>query len=197
MEMNDIDRMDELKEQFAMLTQKLETQKINNQRLLENVMKHGMGRIKRYIYVDVIFGLPIGILCWGFIYFQGFVSLPMTIFTLVMMVAGGIATCWINKALSRTDWLEGDLLVARSTLLKMKKARTKQLLIEIPVLVVWGICFLIDALLFHDHELSQAIITGFVVGGICGALIGYSFYKKMQRTNDDLIEEIDRFNQMN
>lgn len=42
MEKNTMDHMEELKQQFAILTGKLESQEINNERLLRTVMKTKM-----------------------------------------------------------------------------------------------------------------------------------------------------------
>lgn len=42
--------MEELKQQFAILTDKLESQEINNERLLRTVMKTKMKSINKYYY---------------------------------------------------------------------------------------------------------------------------------------------------
>ena len=64
MEKNTIDHMEELKQQFAILTDKLESQEINNERLLRTVMKTKMKSINKYYYWLFFLGLPIIILCF-------------------------------------------------------------------------------------------------------------------------------------
>lgn len=46
MEKNTMDHMEELKQQFAILTDKLKSQEINNERLFRTVMKTKMKSIK-------------------------------------------------------------------------------------------------------------------------------------------------------
>lgn len=59
MEKNTMDHMEELKQQFAILTDKLESQEINNERLLRTVMKTKMKSINKYYYWALFLGLPV------------------------------------------------------------------------------------------------------------------------------------------
>ena len=56
MEKNTMDHMEELKQQFAILTDKLESQEINNERLLRTVMKTKMKSINKYYYWALFLG---------------------------------------------------------------------------------------------------------------------------------------------
>ena len=89
MEKNTMDHMEELKQQFAILTDKLESQEINNERLLRTVMKTKMKSINKYYYWLFFLGLPIIILCFQTFYCKGQVSLLFYVSTVLLAVLYG------------------------------------------------------------------------------------------------------------
>ena len=189
---NNIDFLEELKQDYQLVTKKLESQRINNERLLRTVMKNKIKDIHRYSYLQLFVFLPLVLVSWLFLYAINFISLPLTIFTIVMAAADIFVDFRINKVMGK-DWLEENLLASRSTLLKMKQLRTKRFLYSIPILLVW--------LGFLSYDFYLHLPTAFAIwligvgffGGLLGFGIAYGFHRKEQRINDELIEEIDRF----
>lgn len=189
MEKNTMDHMEELKQQFAILTDKLESQEINNERLLRTVMKTKMKSINKYYYWLFFLGLPIIILCFQTFYCKGQVSLLFYVSTVLLAVLDTICGMVINK-MENNQWQEADLLTARQTLVQMKQRRKKVEIISIPLVMIWLSFFVLELFSSSTNALMLSILV--VIGGMVGLGIGLLAYRKMQRTNDELIREIDQ-----
>lgn len=189
MEKNTIDHMEELKQQFAILTDKLESQEINNERLFRTVMKTKMKSINKYYYWLFFLGLPIIILCFQTFYSKGQVSLLFYVSTVLLAVLDTICGMVINK-MGNNQWQEADLLTARQTLVQMKQRRKKGEIISIPLVIIWLSFFVLEV--FRSSANAFMLSTFAVIGGLLGLGIGLLAYRKMQRTNDELIQEIDQ-----
>lgn len=189
MEKNTMDHMEELKQQFAILTGKLESQEINNERLLRTVMKTKMKSINKYYYWLFFLGLPIIILCFQTFYSKGQVSLLFYVSTVLLAVLDTICGMVINK-MGNNQWQEADLLTARQTLVQMKQRRKKGEIISIPLVIIWLSFFVLEV--FRSSANAFMLSTFAVIGGLLGLGIGLLAYRKMQRTNDELIQEIDQ-----
>lgn len=189
MEKNTMDHMEELKQQFAILTDKLESQEINNERLLRTVMKTKMKSINKYYYWLFFLGLPIIILCFQTFYCKGQVSLLFYVSTVLLAVLDTICGMVINK-MGNNQWQEADLLTARQTLVQMKQRRKKVEIISIPLVIIWLSFFVLEV--FRSSANAFMLSTFAVIGGLLGLGIGLLAYRKMQRTNDELIQEIDQ-----
>ncbi|MGJ0550904.1 hypothetical protein [Phocaeicola vulgatus] len=189
---NNIDFLDELKQDYQLVTKKLESQRINNERLLRTVMKNKMKGIHQVIYLELLILLPILGLSILYLYNSGMISMPLALISVLYGVMGVIFDFRINKV-KGGRWLEGNLLDSRTILLKMKQLRSKQMLYSCVALVFIFIFYAYDLythLQGYNHITSM--IVGSSIGGFIGFLIAYFIYKKAQRTNDELIEEIDR-----
>lgn len=189
MEKNTMDHMEELKQQFAILTDKLKSQEINNERLFRTVMKTKMKSINKYYYWLFFLGLPIIILCFQTFYSKGQVSLLFYVSTVLLAVLDTICGMVINK-MGNNQWQEADLLTARQTLVQMKQRRKKVEIISIPLVMIWLSFFVLEV--FRSSANAFMLSTFAVIGGLLGLGIGLLAYRKMQRTNDELIQEIDQ-----
>lgn len=189
MEKNTMDHMEELKQQFAILTDKLKSQEINNERLFRTVMKTKMKSINKYYYWLFFLGLPIIILCFQTFYSKGQVSLLFYVSTVLLAVLDTICGMVINK-MGNNQWQEADLLTARQTLVQMKQRRKKGEIISILLVIIWLSFFVLEV--FRSSANAFMLSTFAVIGGLLGLGIGLLAYRKMQRTNDELIQEIDQ-----
>ena len=189
MEKNTMDHMEELKQQFAILTDKLESQEINNERLLRTVMKTKMKNINKYYYWVLFLGLPVIVLCFQSLYNEGQVSLLFYVSTVLIAALDIIAGMVINKA-GNNLWQEADLLTARQTLVQMKQRRKKVEIISIPLVMIWLSFFVLEV--FRSTTDALLLSSLAVIGGMVGLGMGLLAYRDMQRTNDELIQEIDQ-----
>ena len=189
MEKNTMDHMEELKQQFAILTGKLESQEINNERLLRTVMKTKMKSINKYYYWALFLGLPVIVFCFQSFYNERQVSLLFYVSTVLIAALDIIVEMVINKT-GNNQWQEADLLTARQTLVQMKQRRKKVEIISIPLVMIWLSFLALE--LFRNSTSGLMLSTLAVIGGLIGWGMGLLAYRDMQRTNDELIQEIDQ-----
>lgn len=191
MEKNTMDHMEELKQQFAILTDKLESQVINNERLLRTVMKTKMKSINKYYYWVLFLGLPVIVFCFQSFYNEGRISLLFYVSTLLLAVLDTMGGIIINK-IGNNQWQEADLLTARQTLVQMMQRRKKVELVSIPFAIIWLSVFSLEVFRSSTDEMMIYVVITGLMGGLIGMGIGLLAYRKMQRTNDELIREIDQ-----
>ena len=186
-----MDHMEELKQQFAILTDKLESQEINNERLLRTVMKTKMKSINKYYYWALFLGLPVIVFCFQSFYNEGRISLLFYVSTLLLAVLDTMGGIIINK-IGNNQWQEADLLTARQTLVQMMQRRKKVELVSIPFAIIWLSVFSLEVFRSSTDEMMIYVVITGLMGGLIGMGIGLLAYRKMQRTNDELIREIDQ-----
>ena len=191
MEKNTMDHMEELKQQFAILTDKLESQVINNERLLRTVMKTKMKSINKYYYWVLFLGLPVIVFCFQSFYNEGRISLLFYVSTLLLAVLDTMGGIIINK-IGNNQWQEADLLTARQTLVQMMQRRKKVELVSIPFAIIWLSVFSLEVFRSSTDEMMIYVVITGLMGGLIGMGIGLLAYRKIQRTNDELIREIDQ-----
>lgn len=192
MEKNNINDMDELRQQFAILTEKIKSQQINNERLLRTVMQDKMKWIDKYIYIKLFLLMPLLALMFLYFYQTGKVSLYFYITTMLLVAVEIGFDFFINKVLGK-GWLKHDLLTSRQIFVKMKKNRINQMVVGIPICIVWASIFLFEFLNYDLSDRAYAIImgTGIGIGCLVGSGIAFLIFRKMQRINDEIIQEID------
>lgn len=193
MEKENINHMDELKQQFALLTQRLESQPINNDKLLKTVIGNRMKWIAKYVYLKIVLFFPLAALLYYYFYQRGMISLTFLVLTLLLCVLELYFDTVINHIQGK-GWLEKDLLTSRQLLVKMKQRRTQLILAEIPISIVWVLVFFFEIISYQPDNPAYAVAMGIGIGigALAGAVIAYLVFKKMQRTNDELLREIDR-----
>lgn len=191
---NTTDNMEELKQQFSVLTNKINSEQINNELLLREVMKSKMKWLERYAYFQIFMAVPVSALCWLFVSWMEMISLPMALAAIILIIASSYLEIRINKVMTK-GWLEKDLLSSRITLLNMKKARAKQMFYSIPVQIIFFGALIYDFYvhLLNDSAVFFGMVIASIIGAIIGGILGYTFYRKAQHTNDELIQQIDRF----
>ncbi|MDE6341552.1 MAG: hypothetical protein K2K93_04485, partial [Muribaculaceae bacterium] len=95
-----------------------------------------------------------------------------------------------------------SMIDLKKFLLKQKRRRVVQMIVMAPLAVAWVVTFLID-MVARNIELvdgpgpdpEEMVKIGGAAGGIIGAVIGVIvmivLFRRMQRTNDTLISDID------
>lgn len=193
MEKENINHMDELKQQFALLTQRLESQPINNDKLLKTVIGNRMKWIAKYVYLKIVLFFPLAALLYYYFYQRGMISLTFLVLTLLLCILELYFDTVINHIRGK-GWLEKDLLTSHQLLVKMKQRRTQLILAEIPISIVWVLVFFFEIISYQPDNPAYAVAMGICIGigALAGAVIAYLVFKKMQRTNDELLREIDQ-----
>lgn len=191
---NQNNELELMRQQLAILNKKLESETIINARLMREAMKHKMSWIKKFLWGEII-AIPILILFFGAVTVAFHLSYGPLILMTVMMIVSVFFDYKINMIDDR-DFLKGNLADTALRLAQMKRRRKINELASFPFLFIWVAWFSYD---LYKHIPADGIwhfaLTGALVGGLVGCVIGgvsaLFIFRKMQRTNDELIRQID------
>ena len=194
---NNNNELEIMRTQLNALKSQLAQQEIVTENLIIDAMKKKMTWIKKYVIFQICL-IPVLAIIWAAIIPMCGISWWNYAFLLIMCCIDVYADYRINvTALSNDDYLRGNLVTTVKKLLKMKRYRALQMAICIPLIIVWLLWAGIEAynaLPEATSEFQEAFISGGliggVIGGICGLIFAFSIYNKMQRTNDEVIAQI-------
>lgn len=185
--------LEQMREQLAILNKKLANQQIVSDQLIRQSMKNKMSWIKKYVWGET-FAMPFIILV--FLMFVLWFNLswgPFILMTLMLIVAV-VFDHRINM-ISDDEFLSGNLRQTALRLTRMKKLRLRYELWAIPVVVVW-VAWLSYDIYSHTpvegvmHYAFKGGLVGALIGAVLGCAVGLYVVYKMQRTNDEIIQQI-------
>ena len=194
---NNNNELEIMRTQLNALKSQLAQQEIVTENLIIDAMKKKMTWIKKYVIFQICL-IPVLAIIWAAIIPMCGISWWNYAFLLIMCCIDVYADYRINvSSISADDYLRGNLVTTVKKLLKMKRYRALQMAICIPLIIVWLLWAGIEAynaLPEATSEFQEAFISGGliggVIGGICGLIFAFSIYRKMQRTNDEVIAQI-------
>lgn len=200
MENNDImNELEQMREQMQVLRNKLDKQEIVNDKMLRRTIKSRMSWIKKFVYFEFCL-IPFLALLWYGIKVMMGLSWFNVIFMLVMTTIDAIWDYRINVASLKLEKVEENSLTdTMQKLLEMKQARAKSFYIMMTLLIVWSAWTGIEmymnlGTMFTPGSLMESAAQGGFIGLLIGIPVGIfaaiRIYRKMQRTNDSLIEQI-------
>ena len=184
--------LQQMKEQLAILTQKLDKETIVNERLMRQAMKDKASWLRRRFIIKGIANL---ILLPYFIWLAPGVlglSVGFCIFVSLFILLALGCDYYINTRFRPEKFVYGNLLEARQDTLMLKKFYANWLkFIGIPFIVVFFTWFIHDITqVIHGEELKGAL-GGMVTGVVIGSIVGIYRYRKTQRTADEILEQIE------
>ena len=196
----DTQELEQMRQQMDILKRKLEQQEIVNDQMIRHSMKSRMSWINRYRWI-ALFIIPFVALCFlpavksPYSVFGGYMSWSLYFFTILIVAASTIADFVINR-ISDNTMMNSSLLEISEKLAKMKRLRRWQTIIGLIVIAFWiaWLMYEIYASAGDDPDSKRQTI-GFMIaigiGAVIGGAIGLTIYFKMQRTNDDIIHQIE------
>ena len=184
--------LQQMKEQLAILTQKLNKETIVNERLMRSAMKNKASWLRRKAILEsaiTLIMLPYFI--WVMPGLLG-ISVEFCTFTCFFMVLALGYNYYIHTRFRPDKFAHGNLLEARKDTLMLKKFYANWLkFIGIPFLVVFFVWFIHDITqVIHGVEL-QGALGGMAIGTAIGSIIGIYRYRKTQRTADEILAQIE------
>lgn len=192
-----MNEVDELRQQLAIFKQRLDQQEIVSDRLLRRSMNARLNVFaKGSIIADIIGLVFMPVIFWGFNkigmpwYFCG-------VFLLMLLVETGY-NIFCHRQLQRLFTDSNDLLTVRRGLLRFKRNERLQMLIAVPLVLLWVLAFYWRMGLF-TNGLTDVKTAG-LVGSFAGVILGFTvcfavFAWEMRRINKS-IKEIDELEQM-
>ena len=178
----------EMQRQMQQLRDKLEDQKIVNERILRNSCRQTVSRLKIKSNVPIIAGVA-ALLSLPAFHYLGFSDF-FIIFTAVMMLVCIAATVITNRHIPRID---RDLVTATEELTKFRKINAEWIKFGLPMLAVWLGVLVWDVLknLEMGKAESYAFLGGVTVGVVAGAVIGLKLRRDILNGADDLMAQIE------
>lgn len=185
--------LSEMKEQIALLKNKLEKETIITDRALRYIMNEKGRHLKmtgRYKTLASFLSIPIIIWCTHFLG----MSLLFTITSAIYLSIAFIFTYITHHNINRTDLMKDDLMVVSERVAKIKQRYSIWIYYGIPIVIGWFAWFFYELFQTHlpFHELKAALI-GCVTGGIIGGAFGIKRYRKVQRVTSEILTQIEEF----
>ena len=187
---DDFNELDDLRRQINDLKNKVDQQG----RLNEGLVKKAIQSKMRGVHGIIIKLAILAFLCIPFyimMKYQVGLSWPLTIFTIVFLLASVTSDYFINRM--GVSHMGDDLVETANKLVKMKKNRVIGQRIGIGVAILWLAWFCYEYFMLnsvHGQTAAWASLIGIFVGAFIGGLIGVRIFNKMQRTNDEMIDQI-------
>ena len=192
---NNNNELEIMRSQMASFKKQLEQQEIINSRIMSELMKKKFSWIKKIIIGEIIL-IPIFL----YLVFAAKYYFNLSWWSVVTFVILLLCDIWCDydinmRAIKDSDYSRDDLIDTIEKLVKMKQRRAKQTAIMLTATIVMSIWLLIE---IGFHLIAINADTGMwfrFYGGGTGAFIGVAvawwIYRKMQKTNDEMIKQIE------
>lgn len=192
---NNNNELEIMRSQMASFKKQLEQQEIINSRIMSESMKKKFSWIKKMIIGEIIL-IPIFL----YLAFAAKYYLDLSWWSTSTFIILLLCDVWCDydinmRAIKNSDYSRDNLVYTMEKLLRMKQRRTKQAAIMLITLIGLIIWFSIEISL-HLISINAAtrmwgVFYGGVVGGVIGIAVSWWIYCKMQKTNDEMIKQIE------
>lgn len=179
--------LNEMQQQLRQMKEKLEGEKIINDKLLRNAYRKTLGSLQRKALRQTIIEVIAMLLCLNLLR-MGF-SIPFVIATEIMLTFCLIATIVINNRLPKMDT---DLVTAAKGIVRFRKGYANWLWVGIPLLTVWmgGMCYEIMRNQTFPSEARVPMFIGLGVGLVIGGALGLMMRHNILSKSDETIAQI-------
>lgn len=177
----------EMQQQLQQLKDKLNSQKIVNERILRKSCNATASRLRFKSNLPILFGVA-AILMSPSLYTLG-VSIPFLIFNAALMLFCIAATVLTNRHIPSVD---SDMVTAAEELSKYKKIHAEWIKFGLPMAIVW-IGLLVWETLRHGELEGPSLygfLTGVAVGVILGLLLGFKLRRDQLDAADELLSQL-------
>ena len=198
-ELNTIE-LEQLRGQMAELREKLDQQQIVTPEVVRKTMSNKYSWIKKFVWFEIAI-VPVLLAVVGVTHYQLGLSWWLYGFMAVMLVADVVADYCINNV-DTDSLLMQDVMTASAEFVRMKKRRLWAFAISVGALLVWLAWLILelsrvaadkaDSLI---SDFSQGALWGVIPGAVIGFVIAIYIFVKMQRTNDEIINQINEMKQ--
>ena len=192
---NNNNELEIMRSQMASFKKQLEQQEIINRRIMSESMKKKFSWIKKMIIGEIIL-IPI-FLYFAFAAKYNFNLSWWSISTFIILL---LCDVWCDydinmRAIKNSDYSRDNLVNTMEKLLRMKQRRTKQTAIMLTATIVMSIWLLIE-IGFHLIAINAdtgmwLVFYGGGTGAFIGVVVAWWIYRKMQKTNDEMIKQIE------
>lgn len=192
---NNNNELEIMRSQMASFKKQLEQQEIINSRIMSESMKKKFSWIKKMIIGEIIL-IPIFL----YLAFAAKYYLDLSWWSTSTFIILLLCDVWCDydinmRAIKNSDYSRDNLVNTMEKLLRMKQRRTKQtaiMLIALIGLIIWlSIETSLHLISINAATRMWGVFYGGVVGGVIGIAVSWWIYCKMQKTNDEIIKQIE------
>lgn len=192
---NNNNELEIMRSQMASFKKQLEQQEIINSRIMAESMKKKFSWIKKMIIGEIIL-IPIFLYLAFAAKYNFNLSWWSTSTFIILLLCDVWCDYDINmRAIKNSDYSRDNLVNTMEKLLRMKQRRTKQtaiMLIALIGLIIWlSIEISLHLISINAATGMWGVFYGGVVGGVIGIAVSWWIYRKMQKTNDEMIKQIE------
>ena len=183
--------LENMREQMNTLKNKLDKQMIINDRFIRQSMNKTASNISRRYNVIMalsVFMIPYGY--WVFVKLCGF-SLAFWIATSIFMLVCGGATYYNSRNVNDANLMRSNLIETSRKMARAKKFEANWLLIGSPLAVVFLGWFMYESYLLHPNAFFNGLFWAGCIGGVIGAIWGFSLHIKTQRQYQEILDQIE------
>ena len=183
--------LDEMRQQMAILKNKLDNQTIVNDRLIRRAVKNSVSTInKRYLVISIIAFAMIPYGYWAFVKLNG-LSISLWIAMSVIMLAV-IGFCIYNgHEMRKNDFVSNNLLDTKRKTLKAQKRDAMWPYFGVPVAIGWAAWTGWEMTQKMEGDFLKYFVPWFIICITAGALVGLKVHFKTQSHFHDIIEQIE------
>lgn len=193
---NNAMEMEQLRAELSVFKERLNKQQIVNDQLMRQSMKSKMSWIRKMLWIELA-AIPFCAITLGGMVHQVGISWWWLLYTIVMLVVDVALDFRINH-MREDEFASGNLVETARHLVKMKKSRIKSLALGLTMLVVWLVWLAVmvyqiasdPAGTALEHGRAWGVLVGMMVGVLIGLPIGLYIFSRMQRTNTEIIRQI-------
>ena len=177
----------EMQQQLQQLKDKLDSQKIVNERVLRKSCSQTASRLRSKSNLPIVFGV-IAILALPSFYELG-LSPAFIIATAAMMLISIVATILTNQHIPSVD---KDMVTAAEELRKYKKIHADWIKFALPVLAVW-LGWLVWEVVKNvglNGAPLYSFLAGITVGISLGLILGFKLRREQLNAADELLSQL-------
>ena len=191
-----MDELQEMREQLAVLKEKMNAQEMVNDRLIRDILIKKKKSVDKNIWMVGICGLFTATIGnWTFSDLG--VSTWFLIGTTVLMLASFLLTIIPHNWVKKVDIQSGNLLVAAKQARRLRKLYKDWEIIGIVLAVIWLAWLFIEfSAAIENKQMLYILVGAAAIGGIIGGIIGLVLSRKTIHTLDEMIQEIEEMSEL-
>ena len=183
--------LNEIKQQWQLLQDKLESQSIVNDKLIRRIINSNARSINRHaLLVTVMAALAIPYCTWLLLWMH--ISLAFTIVTVVFLLAAVCYNIYTHRRVQPAQLAQSSLAEVTCRVARMKMLYARWLRFSIPFIICWFAWFVYEIMTLAgmSHDERTGILVGGVVGGVIGAALGIYTYRRTQHLASEILDQV-------
>lgn len=189
---NHLQELEDMRNQIAVLKNKLDKQTIINDAHIRNSMKAKRSEMTKIVGMSIFVGmLTLPYCVW--IFSRMGLSILFVTATAIMLAVCIALTIKQQLTLKGLDFSQGKLLEVAEKLSKVKVHYHGWIKIALPIIIIWLSWLMYEVITRcgTDEPMTIGFCVGAAVGGVIGGIVGYRLNRKIVRQSTEILEQIE------